>query len=343
MTRARLIRLSREVLLTSAAILGALCLVMVVAGIAFGVRPLMFRSGSMSPTIDTGDLSISRTVDAAGLHHGDIVSVVAADGQRVTHRLVTNTAVDGHRQLTLKGDANDVVDQQVYDVTSAQKVIFTIPKLGYAVDWLSRAPGVYLVALYVGLLLMLIGRRSTQTGAGDGDGRAADVQESRPATPDDTKPTGRRHGKSSVVAAAVLGVALVALAGWTLPTWATWNDSVAVNATTFTAAASFGSPPNAPHIVTCSVGNGNSDPTTITWTTNPVGADPTTFEVRYTASANPTESFAGTLRTAALAGAVNNTSGSFFLVAIGPGGTSAASNLATYSGNGGQRKCVVAP
>lgn len=343
MSTARIVRLSREVLLSLAAVLGVLGLVLLVAGMAFGVRPLMFRSGSMAPTIDTGDLSISRTVDAAGLHRGDVVSVVAADGQRVTHRLVTNTAVAGHRELTLKGDANDVVDQQVYDVTSAQKVIFTVPKLGYVVDWLSRAPGVYLVALYVGLLLMLIGRRSPGVGDDDRGEDTVDVQEIRTAASDDAEPTGRRHAKSGVVAAVVLGLALVAVAGWTLPTWATWNDDAAVNGTTFTAAASFGSPPNAPHIATCTVGNGNSDPTSITWTTNPVGANPTTFEVRYTGSVNPTESFAGTLRGAALAGAVNNTNGSFFLVAIGPGGTSAASNLATYSGNGGQRKCVVAP
>jgi hypothetical protein len=323
---ARIVRVSREVLLTSAAILGVLCLVMVVAGAVFGVRPLMFRSGSMSPAIDTGDLSISRTVDAAGLHRGDIVSVVAADGQRVTHRLVTNTAVDGHRELT-----------------SAQKVMFTLPRLGYVVDWLSKAPGVYLVALYVGLLLMLIGRRSAGPGEDDRGALAVEVQESVPAASDRTESTGGRHVKGGVVAAAVLGLALVAVAGSTLPTWATWNDDVAVTGTTFAAAANFGTPPNAPHIATCSVGNGNSDPTSITWTTNPVAANPTTFEVRYVSAANPTESFPGTLRSAALAGAVNNTNGSFFLVAIGPGGTSASSNLATYSGNGGQRKCVVAP
>ncbi|MGY2874990.1 signal peptidase I [Marmoricola sp. URHA0025 HA25] len=342
MTTARIVRLSREVLLTSAAILGVLGLVLVVAGAAFGVRPLMFRSGSMAPTIDTGDLSMSRTVGAADLHRGDIVSVVAADGQRVTHRVVTNTAIDGHWELTLKGDANHVVDQQVYDVTKAQKVMFTLPKAGYVVDWFSRAPGVYLVAAYVGLLLMLIGRRSPRSGHRD-SGEEPAAKRDPPAGPPDAEPTGGRHAKTGIVAATVLGLVLTGVAGWTLPTWAAWTDSAAVNGTTFTAAASFGTPPNAPHIATCTVGNGNSDPTSITWTTNPVGANPTTFEVRYTAGANPTEPFAGTLRSAALAGAVNNTSGSFFIVAIGPGGTSSASNLATYSGNGGQRKCVVAP
>ncbi|MBW8750061.1 MAG: signal peptidase I [Propionibacteriales bacterium] len=323
MTRARLIRLSREVLLTSAAILGALCLVMVVAGIAFGVRPLMFRSGSMSPTIDTGDLSISRTVGAAGLHHGDIVSVLAADGQRVTHRVVSNTAADGHRQLTLKGDANDVVDQQVYNVTSAQKVIFTIPKMGYVVDWLSRAPGVYLVALYVGLLLMLIGRRSAGAGPGDGKEDAVDVQESRPATSDDTDPTRRRHTKSGVVAAAVLGLVLVAVAGWTLPTWATWNDNVSVNGTTFSS-GTWGAPA-APTGVTCTPGVlGGPNKITISW-----DAVPTATNYRVTPTPGTASDTAGT--SLVLTGS-NNASGTAVVQAqIGSGPFSANSATIHYT------------
>jgi signal peptidase I len=249
MTKARILHVAREVLLTSAAILGAVCLVMVVAGFAFGVRPLMFRSGSMAPAIDTGDLSISRTVDAADLHRGDVVSVVAADGQRVTHRLVTNTRVGGTHQLTLRGDANQVVDQQVYDVTSAQKVMFTLPRLGYAVDWLSRAPGVYLVALYVGLLLMLIGRRSPTPGSDDGAAGPAEPVEAQPVRTHRGDEPARRRPLAALVTAAALGLVLVGVAGWTLPTWAAWNDSVAVSGSSFAAGAG-GTLPN-PGSLTC--------------------------------------------------------------------------------------------
>lgn len=47
MTFTRFGRGAREVLLTLGALLGVLCIVASIAGVAFGVKPLVFRSGSM--------------------------------------------------------------------------------------------------------------------------------------------------------------------------------------------------------------------------------------------------------------------------------------------------------
>ena len=53
-------RTAREVLLTSGAVIGALCILLPLGALVFGVTPLVFRSGSMSPAIETGALGLAR-------------------------------------------------------------------------------------------------------------------------------------------------------------------------------------------------------------------------------------------------------------------------------------------
>jgi len=197
----------REVILTIGAVLGVVCLLLAVASIAFDVRPLVFRSGSMAPTINTGDLAISRTVDAADLTKGDIVSVKANDGSRVTHRIVEVNHRGGSAQLTLKGDDNQVVDAQTYVVASAERVLFHVPKAGYVVSWLTGPIGLFLLGIYAAFLFMVLFGR----GRGDRTKRAQD---------------GARR-TTMTGPALVLAVAGVVGAG-TLraePTWAAWTDS----------------------------------------------------------------------------------------------------------------------
>ena len=44
----------RELLLTTGAVIGAICLLAAVGSVTFGLQPLIFRSGSMEPAIGTG-------------------------------------------------------------------------------------------------------------------------------------------------------------------------------------------------------------------------------------------------------------------------------------------------
>lgn len=325
MTRTRLLRILREVLLTSTAVLGAACLVVVAVGLAFNIRPLMFRSGSMSPTIDTGDLSLSRTVDASALHRGDIVSVVAANGERVTHRVVSVTGAGGTRELTLKGDANDVVDTQVYDVQSAQRVLFTVPKAGYVVNWFSHAPGAYLLALYLGLMLMLIFRRpqdEDQDPAGGTPEPEVVTTSAEDPKVDAAKPGRRRPLRAAVIGSGLIA-GLVALSAWTLPTWAYWADTSAVTGTTFTTAAAFR--PAAP-VVTC--GTLGKKLVRVNWTAVP-GA--TSYDMFFPTSGSTAVNITATTFDLTTV----NQSGTFQIKAKNAAGSSSFSNSLTYDvGNG---------
>lgn len=155
---ARLAAAARQVALTVGAIAGVLCLVVTVAGFAFGVRPLVFLSGSMSPTIDTGALAIARSQPAADLRVGDIVSVPTPAGQRVTHRIVDLQHLEGVATMRLKGDANEAVDPAPYQVAAADVVLFSVPEVGYLLSWLTSPVGLFALGLYAAMLLSVLVR-----------------------------------------------------------------------------------------------------------------------------------------------------------------------------------------
>ncbi|HEY1105973.1 MAG TPA: S26 family signal peptidase, partial [Agromyces sp.] len=97
-------------LLTLAAVAGALCLVLVVAAGVFQVGIVLFRTGSMGPTIPAGSAALVREVPASSLAVGDVVTVDRPGRLPVTHRIVAIDDGSGPelRRLTLRGDANPV-------------------------------------------------------------------------------------------------------------------------------------------------------------------------------------------------------------------------------------------
>jgi signal peptidase I len=128
----------RELALSVGAVMGLLCISASMCAVFFGVTPLVFRSGSMAPAIDTGSVALARMVPAAELQVGDVVSVDLADGTKITHRITEIVGLVGNSaELVLKGDANDVVDPETYVVTEAQRVFADVPYAGYFVSWLS--------------------------------------------------------------------------------------------------------------------------------------------------------------------------------------------------------------
>ena len=207
--------------LSLAAVIGALCLVVTVAGVSYGIRPVIFLSGSMSPAIPAGSLALSRSVPAADLRPGDVVSVPAGDRQ-VTHRIVDITHHGGSATLRLRGDANARTDDRSYEVEAAPRVLGSVPHAGVLIAWLSRTPGVFVLAGYATLLLALLLHRSAP---GQSGGRPAEPGGS-PAGP---SKRALRHTAGTWVralaAATVLGAGTVTAA----PARAAWGDTVSVS------------------------------------------------------------------------------------------------------------------
>src|SRR5690606_2247206 len=112
-------------LLSSAACVGVVSVLVVVLGAVIGASPLVVAGGSMGDALPLGSLAVAVEVPARDVARGDVVSVVRADGTRVTHRVVgigqdgsggqegpggpDGAAVD----LVLQGDANPAPDATV--------------------------------------------------------------------------------------------------------------------------------------------------------------------------------------------------------------------------------------
>jgi signal peptidase I len=219
---ARILGAARQIGLTVGAVVGTLCILAAVAAVVLDVRPLVFRSGSMSPTIGTGALAVARHVDASTLEVGQIVSVPTPSGERVTHRIQAVQHEGGSAVLQLKGDANEAPDAAPYVVTHADRVVFSVPWLGYAVGWVAGPVGLFGLGLYAAFLLSVI---------------------VRPGDRGDSRPTHRggraaRRAVSVSAALVVVGGTLAAgtlLQARTVPTLAAWADPAAVSGTALSA------------------------------------------------------------------------------------------------------------
>lgn len=150
------------------AVLGVVCLFFALASVLFGLKPLMFASGSMGPMIPTGSLGIAVPANVNEIAAGDIVSVQTSADARITHRVV-EILPEG---LVLKGDANPVADLQPYSVTTVDKLIFSVPLLGFVVSWMSQPWAYFLGGLLCAYLLYVaFGAMGQKNGPNDGDGR----------------------------------------------------------------------------------------------------------------------------------------------------------------------------
>lgn len=149
---ARVALRAQRVLLDVAAALGGLCVLAVIACLALGVRPAVVVSGSMAPGIGVGAVTIARTVPAADVTVGDVVTVPRTDGHGlVTHRVIETTPLaGGATELRLQGDANTEPDALPYTVTEVGHVLGSVPQVGRVVVALQEN----VVGVVAGLLVL---------------------------------------------------------------------------------------------------------------------------------------------------------------------------------------------
>ena len=153
----------REAGLNVGAVVGLICIVAAALSLFLGIKPLVFRSGSMSPAASTGALALAKPVDADALSVGDIVSVVDARGVRITHRVTgLEPGDDGTVSMTMRGDANAADDPSPYVIDQADRVMFHVNGLGYVVAWLSHPAAIFLGGMLAGGLgVIAFGRTRT--------------------------------------------------------------------------------------------------------------------------------------------------------------------------------------
>ena len=118
-----------------------------------GYKSFLVLSGSMEPTINTGDIVIVH--NDSNYYIKDVITFIEKDGRIVTHRIVKAQEAQGSRSFETKGDANRSGDEAAVDIKNVLgRVIFVVPKLGFLVGFAKTLPGFLLFIIFPGLLLI---------------------------------------------------------------------------------------------------------------------------------------------------------------------------------------------
>jgi signal peptidase I len=114
------------------------------APLAIGDRSFTLRSGSMTPTMETGDVVVTEPISPLSARVGDIVTFVDPEGtgKLFSHRVQSIRPAGEAVHFVTRGDANTSVERwSVPAGGSIGKVVYRVPKIGYALVWTGTPEG----------------------------------------------------------------------------------------------------------------------------------------------------------------------------------------------------------
>src|SRR5690606_4178542 len=125
----------------------------------FGKELLTVLSGSMEPSIKTGSIiAITPTEDPTKYKEGDILTYRSLDDPNVfiTHRVLEVQEIDSSIYYITKGDNNDAKDTSPIPANNVvgEYADFTMPFVGYILDFVKSKIGTVLVIIVPGVLLI---------------------------------------------------------------------------------------------------------------------------------------------------------------------------------------------
>lgn len=119
---------------------------------SFSWRTYIVQSGSMEPSIMTGDLIFLQK--QAEYRQNQVITFKNERGRTVTHRIVS-AEPEANPVFRTKGDANQ--DQDLEEVRQEQilgSVVQVVPKFGYVVKFLKSPWGFILFILTPGIVIL---------------------------------------------------------------------------------------------------------------------------------------------------------------------------------------------
>lgn len=118
--------------------------------LAFHGRPLTVMSGSMEPTINTGDVVVARQISPLDARVGDVVSFRDPDrgGLLVTHRVRSMSRSGGKVTFVTKGDANNSSERwRVGTEDKISRTMYRIPAVGRVLAFSHTRQGILMLVL----------------------------------------------------------------------------------------------------------------------------------------------------------------------------------------------------
>lgn len=113
-------------------------------------------SGSMEPAIHTGSVVIIKSAPLYAV--GDVITFGADNKQNipVTHRIIEAKQIGLRESFKTKGDANGDPDMGTVQSTDVVgKVLFTVPYLGYLLEFTKQPAGFYSFVIVPAILIAL--------------------------------------------------------------------------------------------------------------------------------------------------------------------------------------------
>ena len=133
-----------------------IALIVIIAGLLIisvfpitgNIKFLTVQSGSMNPTIRTGSVVMIKPMDDYKI--GDVITFgqITRTKSPTTHRIYDIKVVEGEVSYVTKGDANNAPDlREIPKREIIGKVLFSVPYVGYAVDFAKKPLGFALIIL----------------------------------------------------------------------------------------------------------------------------------------------------------------------------------------------------
>ncbi|MBP7875573.1 signal peptidase I [Candidatus Woesebacteria bacterium] len=122
-------------------------------GLSVPFRSFIVQSGSMEPSIMTGDLLLVMPQPSYQLN--DVVTFHDEQDRIVTHRIREIQPNNNSILFVTKGDANRAVDAQIIPPSAIiGKVVLTLPKLGFVADFSRSTLGVIVFIVIPGTIIV---------------------------------------------------------------------------------------------------------------------------------------------------------------------------------------------
>jgi signal peptidase len=119
-------------------------------------KVLVVQSGSMEPKIKTGSMVVVKP--AQDFKIGDVITFGPYSKTKAptTHRIYDMKVVGGEAVYITKGDANNAPDtREIKKADIVGKVLFSVPYLGYAVDFAKKPIGFALLIIVPAALIIV--------------------------------------------------------------------------------------------------------------------------------------------------------------------------------------------
>ncbi|MBX9975506.1 signal peptidase I SipW [Cytobacillus firmus] len=126
---------------------------------AFGYQLKTVLSGSMEPTFQTGSVIAVKPLsseESKSLKKDDVITFQASQEKLITHRIIAVTNSGDHVMYETKGDNNKTADMEPVLSENVRAIYtgFTIPYMGYFIDFAQSKEGSAILLIGPGLLLL---------------------------------------------------------------------------------------------------------------------------------------------------------------------------------------------